>query len=167
MATFEFDKKMGDIEKAELLPDDWYVLRLVKEPNPKPSPNTKKKEGRSEEDGAGDNIILHFRVQHDNPKYHGRPFTKWLGVPNEYDKTHFSNFSGQKLEDEKQERIAAWAAALAGKDVKSLANSKKANFNQGDECSVFICQEKDRRDGHEDDDAKNAIDFNSVPQPLG
>ena len=166
MATFEFNKKIGDIEKAELLPEDWYTLRLVKEPK-NPVPNTKKKNGLSEAEGAGDNIVLNFRVQSDNPKYHGRPFTKWLGVPNNTDEETFSQFTGQRKSDEKLERIALWAAALAGKEIKALGASKKLSFNQGDECLVYICQESDTREGHEDDPPKNAIDFNSVPRPIG
>ena len=165
MATFDFEKKVGDIEKAELLPDDWYVVRLVKEP--KVLPNSKKKNGQTEEDGAGDNLVLALRVQSDNPKWHGRPFTKWLGVPNATDEKTMNEFSGMKKADEKLERIALWAAAFAGKDIKALAKSSKLSFSAGDECLVYINQEIDSREGHEDDDPRNGIDFNSVPRPIG
>lgn len=163
MATFKMNKKIGDIEKPELLPDDWYIVRLVKEP--KLAPNKAKRNGLSEAEGAGDNIVLNFRVQSDNPKWHGRPFTKWLGVPNDADEENYNEYSGMKKSDEKLERIAQWAAALAGKSIDTLTNNKNLEFNSGDECMVYIVQELDNREGHEEE-MTNSIDFNSVPRPV-
>jgi len=164
MATFKFNKPVGDIEQPQLLPDDWYVVRLVKEP--KAMPNSKKKNGLSEAEGAGDNIVLNLRVQNDNPKWHGRPFTKWLGIPSEADEGTTNEWTGMKKSDEKLERIAQWAAAFAGKEITSLAKNKNLEFNSGSECLVYITQEVDGREGHEDE-ITNSIDFNSVPRPLG
>jgi hypothetical protein len=83
MATFETNKALGDIERPELLPGDWYICRIMKEPVLKP--NNKEKQGLSEAEGAGNNLNLFVRVQSENPKWNGRPFFLSLPWPTEHD----------------------------------------------------------------------------------
>ncbi len=162
MATFSFNKKVGEIEKRELLPDDWYLVRIVKEP--KVMPNAKKRNGLSEADGAGDNIVVSLRVQSHNPKYNGRPFTKWLPTPKPSDSENINEFSGLTVEDEKLTRISQWAAAFGGVQVDDLSKKKNLDLDAGTEAQVYIIQQLDGREGHEDD-MVNSIDFNQPPRP--
>jgi hypothetical protein len=161
MTTFNFGKGADDIQQAELLPDDWYRLRIVKPPML--VPNKKKKANMSEEDGARDNIVINFRVTHDNPAWSGRPFTKWLPVPNETDSERFDDFTGMKMDEKLLDVVYKWAAAFnEGKGFEE----KQVDFEPGSEALVYIITQLDNREGHENDDPTNGIDMNGIPKVI-
>jgi hypothetical protein len=158
MTEFEFGKGADDIQQPELLPEDWYLLRIVKPP--KLMPNAKKKNNMSEEDGARDNIVINLRVVHENPAWSGRPLTKWLPVPNSTDDTRFDEFTGMKLDDKLLDTVFKWDAAFNG---GAQAEEGKANFEPGSEAFVYVVQQFDGREGREEE-LVNSIDMNSFPK---
>ncbi|MCW4027943.1 MAG: hypothetical protein NWE76_10740 [Candidatus Bathyarchaeota archaeon] len=163
MATFEMDHAVQDMEKATLLPGDWYVCRIMKEP--KVVPNNKKKAGLSPEEGAGENLRLFVRVQSEERKFHGRAFTLNIPWPGEEDKEEFDAFSGVNMYDVKYDRLRNWSAAFKGKKPDAI-KGKKLSFDPGDEALLYIDDtEYDWRDGHEED-LINSIDvFRMIPRP--
>jgi hypothetical protein len=164
MATFEMDHAVADMEKPTLLPGDWYVCRIMKQP--KIVPNNKKKAGLGPEEGAGDNLRLFLRVQSEERKYHGRAFTLNIPWPGESDKEEFDSFSGVNIYDVKYARIVEWSAAFKGKKAGSI-KGKKVHFDPGDEALCYVDDtEYDWREGHEQE-LINSIDiFRMIPRPV-
>jgi len=152
MTTFEMPKNIDEIQEAVLLEPEWYLVRLVQEPGLED--NKKKKDGASPEDGAGQNIVLRFRVQDENPSLHGRQLTKWLSWPSENDEGKFTN-SGQPMVDWKMENIVLWASVLGGE-----AAGASATFEVGSECYVPVIQEEYQGN------LSNSIDMNTAPKPV-
>ena len=152
MTTFEMPKEVDAIQEATLLEADWHMVRLTQEPTLED--NAKKKAGNSEEDGAGQNIVLRFRVVDDDPTINGRQLTKWLGWPNEGDKERFTN-KGQPMIDAKMETIVTWATVLGG-----TVEGSNISINSGSECHVLVTQEEYKGE------LQNSIDMNAAPKPL-
>lgn len=163
MPTFDVGKPIKDIEeKGELLPDDWYRCRIVKQPLLKP--NAKKRQKLTEEEGARDNIVVNLRVIHENPKWSGRPFIKYLPVGNAYDFTEerIDEFSGTTWGDRFAAAIAHWSQAFGG-----TLKGSKASLDTGAEAMVYITQEYDNRaEEPGEDDLRNVISMNHVPTPI-
>ncbi len=154
---FKLPKNIDDISDGELLPEDYYVMRIMKEPVV--AENAKAREGLSEEDGAGKNVVLSLRVQSDKPEFNGRGFTKYLGIPNKADKNRFNSFTGQSYEDMKMQSLANWSSAFSGAE----ASGKGVSFEAGQEAWVYVAIGKDFRDADKD---ANVLDFNAQPKPL-
>jgi hypothetical protein len=152
MADFEFAKAIDEIQEATPMPPEWYLVRLTQEP--KLEDNAKKKAGKTPEEGAGQNIVLRFRVQDDNPEYHGRSLTKWLPWPSEADEGVFMN-NGQPKADWKMENIVQWCQALGGSP-----DGNRVEFVAGSECYVYVIQQESL-DGSS---IENSIDMNSPPK---
>ena len=164
MATFETGKAVTDIEKPELLPGDWYVCRITKEP--KLAPNNKKKNGLGPEDGGGDNLNLLTRVRHDNPKWNGRSFFPRIPWPSDYDLEVYDEYSGMSIYDTKLQRLVNWSAAFQGKKPEQLKGNKLI-FDSGMEALLYVDDtEYDWRDGHEDELINSVDVFRMIPRPV-
>lgn len=161
MATFESNKSYDDIQQAELLPDDWYVVKIVKQP--KLVPNNKKKAGVSEEDGARDNIVINMRVVHENPLWNGRAFTKWLPHPNTSDGDRPDYLqTGMTMEDSLLDTQRKWAKAFGG---EGAVDGNKISFEPGSEAMIYIEQSFDGREGREEELINN-IPLDMIPRPV-
>ena len=125
MTTLRFAKPIDGIEEPTLLPEDWYVLQVVKPP--KVEDNDKKKKGLSYDQGAGQNLVISLRTISDIPEYSGRAFTLWLPYPSEEDLTNYDG-GGMLKYDRKMERIAEFAdkatgCSAEGEEVTILPNA--------------------------------------------
>lgn len=152
MATFSLGKEKDDLQEPVLLPEDWYTLEITAEVAQEK--NAKWKEGgidlsADQIEGAGENIVIRGRIVSDEPEFNGRPFTKWLPLPNPSDKNQFMN-NGQPKEDWKLEQIYKWVAAFAG-----TVEGSEVSLATGMKAQVYIVQENDRRTG----DLVNSIGF--------
>jgi hypothetical protein len=158
MAEFGLPKDLNDIqEKGALLEPEWYKVRLVKEP--KLQPNKVKKEGGPKEKQR-DNLILSLRVLSDDPSINGRPFIKYLPMPNENDFREMDEFVGVPKGDRMLSSALKWSTAF-GNDC----SDGKLHFNSGQECFVYITQGYDNRvQSPTEDDLRNELDMNSVPR---
>lgn len=152
MAEFELVKAVNEIQEAVPMPPEWYLARLVQEP--KLEDNAKKRAGKTPEEGAGQNIVLRFRIQDDNPEFHGRQLTKWLPWPNDADEGQFMQ-NGQPKVDWKMEQIVVWCEALG-----QTAEGNKVDFVAGSECYVYVVQQESL-DGSS---IENSIDMNTPPK---
>ena len=178
MATFTSAKKLNEIQEVELLPEDWYLVRIVKEP--RTVPNNHKKAGKPVEDGGGMNWQISLRVQHEKPEWHGRPLMISLPLPSAdvYSEDHdepeevgriieecmINTVSGRTIYDEKLERIGRWAAAFAGYDYNEMGDEVNLELSQGQEAMIYVGQGPSFRDP---DKIVNEIDiFNSVPMKV-
>jgi len=153
MPTFELTKRVDEIQEPELLPEDWYLLRITREP--RKEPNKAKREGGPDAEGAGDNLVLDMRVQHEDPAKNGRPFTKYLRWPQEGDDEEF--IGGQTKEDFLTQQIAQVASAFVGYDVEA----DQVEFEAGMEAQFYIVQGVDNRDGVT---PRNEISMNIPPK---
>jgi hypothetical protein len=161
MAEFDLGKSIDEIQqKAALLEPEWYKVRLVKEV--KKEPNKVKKNGGTAENGARDNLVLTLRVVSADPSINGRPFTKWLSMPNHVDFEQFDEYAGIPKGDRMLGNAIKWATAF-GNDC----SDGKLHFEAGQEAFVYIIQEYDNRvESPTEDDLRNAIDMNTVPRTV-
>lgn len=111
MTIIRLPKDIADIQEPEVLPEDYYKLRLIEEPEI--APNKKKAAGGENAPGAGDNLVMSMRVVSDNPEHNGRPFRKWIGLPTETDKTDVMR-SGMTREDSKLKMLARIQHGFSG-----------------------------------------------------
>jgi hypothetical protein len=160
MAEFEIGKNLDEIqEKGTLLEPEWYKVRLVKEP--KSEPNKVKKAGGPKEKQRN-NLVLTLRVVSEDPKINGRPFTKWLPLPNEFDFNEFDQFTGVPKGDRMLSTALKWSIAF-GNDC----SDGKLHFEAGQEAYVYIVQEYDnRKEEPTEDDLRNSIDMNAIPRSV-
>jgi len=155
MGRFTMTKNASDIGGPTHLPEDWYEMEILSEPEI--SPNKKKQRGMTEEEGAGDNLVLTLRVNHEDPSFDGRRFTVWLPWPTERDAGTFSA-SGQTMEDWKLERIVAHAEAFGG----SPAEGDEVEFSVGS-CALFYVVQGFAQDGVT---IRNDIDIRTKPRSV-
>ncbi len=141
MSTFGLTKKASDVEEGINVPEDWYNLEILEEPEK--VQNKKATQGLSEADGAGENIVLNLRLNHEDPRYDGRRFRVWLPYPNETDKTTYG-VGGQTKEDSKLELIIAVYAAFAGLDPTSVEGDE-VEFSLGDKAEFYVTQGLDQQ----------------------
>ena len=111
MTTLQFRKAVEEIEEPTLMPVDWYQVEITEEPDFED--NSKKKKGLSEEEGAGQNLVVNLRTIHDDPEFSGRYFRLWLPWPNESDE-EARDGRGQRKSDSKMKRIAEFVTAFGG-----------------------------------------------------
>ena len=103
MTTFEFKKPISEIEDPELLPKDWYRMRISTKPEIQE--NSKK---------TGENLFLRLKtVMPDDEIFNGRELPLWLSMPTDEDEEKFTN-KGMKVSDEKMKRIVQFAEASGG-----------------------------------------------------
>src|SRR5574343_1209370 len=97
MAEFEIGKNLDEIqEKGALLEEDWYKVRLVKEPKLEPN---KVMKANGPKDKQRKNLVLNLRVVSDDPSINGRPFTRWLSMSNVNDFILIDEFPGVRRGD--------------------------------------------------------------------
>lgn len=156
MPTFKLTKNISDIVEPELIPEDWYTMKITKEP--KFQDNKKKKDGGPDAEGAAVNLVLVLRVQHEDPMIHGRGFTKYLRWPEAKDANEILG-SGQTMEDFLTESIGQVASAFFGMEVEA----DEVEFEVGQEASFYVISEIDNRDGVT---LRNALDINQAPKPV-
>ena len=163
MTTFNMTKKAEDIKEGVPVPEDWYPLEILEEPlPPEECPNKKKQAGASEAEGAGDNIILQLRLNHDDPMYDGRRFRVWLPYPNETDKKTYG-VGGQTKEDSKLELIRDVYAAFAGLNPEDVEGDE-IEFSLGDKAEFYVTHGLDQQ-GAKVIDEVNV--FRNLPRPVG
>lgn len=152
--AFKFPKSVNDIQGATVLVSGYYRARLVAEPVI--ADNKKKRDGLSPADGAGQNLVLKFRIISDDPSENGRAFTKWLPMPREgIDENEVDPFTGQCLLDKKMESIVTWVQAFGG-----TIEEDSFDLRAGGEAAIPIIVED--RDGV----SVNSIDMNAEPKAL-
>ena len=147
MAQFTLPKNTSDITEPVLLPEDWHILRIVKEPILKEN-NAK----------TGHNIVLQLRVQSDDPTFNGRPFTMWLPMPKAEDATNIMQ-SGMTIEDWKIQQITKIVEAFTGTPVEG----NEFEMEVGQEAQFFI-KTAPSQDGQR---LVNEIDRYQDPLPVG
>lgn len=158
MAIFSLDKNFEDVQEAQLLPEDWYVMEILEEPQQ--APNKAMKEGGPQADKAGYNIVLRLRTVSEVPEYSGRVLTVWLSLPNDSDKGEY--IQGQSKEDWKLERIAKVAAAFKGLDNWKELEGDEISLEKGMQARFYIVQTL----GLDGTTARNEVDLmNTAPQP--
>lgn len=164
MATFEIGIGKEDIQEAQLMPEDWYLWELTRDPYEGKNAAWKEVgENLSFDDAyalnekAGKNIILNGKIISDVPEFNGRTFTKWLSLPNKFDEGLWMN-NGQPKGDWKAEQIYLWLEALQGE-----AEGTKVNFVKGQKCYVYIEQGPDQSG----ENTINQIGMNNAPRPVG
>ena len=158
MAEFGLPKSIDEIqEKGALLEPEWYKVRLTKEPKAVPN-KVKKANGPKEQ--ARDNLVLSLRVVSEDPSVNGRPFTKYLPMPNNNDFEIMDEFVGIPKGDRMLGTALKWSTAF-GNDC----SDGKLHFNAGQEAYVYIIQEYDNRvESPTEDDLRNSIDMNALPR---
>ena len=161
MAEFGLPKSIDDIqERGALLEPEWYRVRLIKEP--KLVPNKVKKAG-GPKDQARDNLVLGLRVLSEDPSINGRPFTKYLPMPNDNDFEVMDEFLGIPKGDRMLGTALKWSIAF-GNDC----SDGKLHFDAGQEAYIYIIQEYDNRvESPTEDDLRNSIDMNALPRATG
>jgi len=102
MTTFEFNKRIDEIEEPVLLPEDWYPFRISEEP-----------ELAENKAKTGKNLVIRLECISDNPIYKGRIFTIWLAWPSVEDSSSYTA-RGENLYDLKMRRIAGFVEAFEG-----------------------------------------------------
>ena len=155
MPTFQLTKKISDIVEPVLLPDDWYTLRIVKQPQTKE--NAALREGGANAPGAGEQIVVNTRVQSETPDQHGRPFTLFLPLPNENDEGEFTA-RGQTKTDFKIDWIGQVASAFNGYEVES----DEVDFEMGQEAQFYVNTRINDRSG----EPENQVDRFTPPRPV-
>jgi len=134
MPVFDTGKDLDDIQEPELLPEEWYSMEIIDEPER--AMNKKMKEGGADAEGAGYNIVLKLEVIYpDAPQYNGRKFTLWLSMPVEGDEDRFTA-AGQTIEDFKLDQIKKVAQGFAGKEI----SGSEVEFNKGMKADFYVKQ---------------------------
>lgn len=151
--AFKFPKSVSEISSGSVLVPGYYRARLVKEPVIQD--NRKKKDGLSEAEGAGQNLILKLRLISDDPTENGRAFTKYLPMPRDCDADEVDAFTGQPIIDRKMEAIVQWVEAFGG-----TIDEDEFDLTAGGEAAIPIVIEQ--RDGQD----TNSVDFNAPPKSL-
>lgn len=160
MAEFELGKAIDDIqEKGALLEAEWYKVRLTKEPKREPN-KVKKANGPKEK--SRDNLILRLRVVSEDPTINGRPFTKYLPMPNNFDFEAIDEIFGVPKGDRMLSTALKWSVAF-GNDC----SDGKLHFDAGQEAYIYITQGYDNRvESPTEDDLRNEIDMNAIPRSV-
>jgi len=159
MAVFSVGKDFSEVQEAQLMPEDWYVMEISAEPEQ--ASNKAMKDGGPDAPKAGFNIVVKLKSLSEDAEFSGRPFTIWLSLPNTTDEGEFIN--GQDKVDWKLEKIAKIAAAFNGiADWKQLAGDE-INLAQGMRAKCYVTQGI----GMDGQTPRNDIDtMNMTPQPV-
>jgi hypothetical protein len=160
MSVLTLPKAFDDVQGANLLPKDWYVLKIVSDPTVEDNANAKAAAKGEKHDAqkVGQNYVIKMRVESDNPTYNGRPFTKYLSLPTEADKDRQMP-NGQTVEDWKMEQIRICAEAFAGQPI---AGGNEVAFEVGMRAAFYVGEELDRNET----EMVNVLDMNTPPKPL-
>lgn len=121
--TFAFNKPMDEVAPPVILPKDWYDVVITKEPVIRPNATLKEAVGEhpsdemiaavlEQDEKAGFNLVVEFKVEHPDERFNGMTFTIWLGWPSVADENRWSR--GQKKSDSKMLRIADLVEKFGG-----------------------------------------------------
>jgi len=153
---FDLPKAMDDVAEPEPLPEDWYELRIIEEPEVAPN-RAMQDRGPADQD-ARMNIVLSCEVVNaPDESFNGRPFRIYLSMPNSNDAERRTKL-GQTYEDLFISRIKAHHEAFGGGE----ATGSKANFEKGQSAMFYIIQEL----GQDGITIRNNVDINSKPRPI-
>jgi len=150
MTTFSFKKPIEDIEEPTLLPEDWYAFRIEGK-GMSVQDNQAKKDGKSEEEGAGSTFAGFLSVTNDVPENNGRQLPLWLSWPSDEDENRRTR-DGMKVYDAKMKRIVEFVEAFRG-DV----DGADVSVDSGAIGSAYVIQKMNRAGT----DLENAIDIYS------
>lgn len=161
MATFNVGKGKDDIQKGVLLPEDWYLMKITREPYQDKNSAWKEageslpfQEAIKINSKAGENIVVNLKVESDVPEFDGRPFTKWLSLPNPSDESKYMN-DGQPKADWKAEWIHAYVEAFGGS-----SDGGEVSLGEGQVALIYVVQEIDNRTNEN----INSISMNVKPR---
>lgn len=164
----ELPKQMTDIERPLPLEEDWYLMKVVKQPVVQP--NKKKRDGLAYDEGAGQNLVLRLRVVSDDKTINGRAFTKWVPWPvngdgdplgpddGDGDADHYDEYSGMLIVDRKMQDLGRIAAALKGVDE---GEASPLDIAVGDQAYFYVVQQPSFRNPEE---MEATIDINQFPK---
>ena len=187
MSNLRLSKSFDEVTETILLEEDWYNMRLVKEPAVLPNgalkewmKNNGKGTGGDPEDivnqlytyadeaagyqnekeqYASLNWVLFLRVIHEDPMINGRAFRVYLPIPNKADAKRTTQ-QGQLIEDFKMERIKTHLEAFAGREIDGSTDS--AELAPGDMASFYVVT----RHNEYFDREENSIDIGTDPMPV-
>lgn len=158
MTLITMPKSLDEVQDAEALLEDWYLMRISGEPQVLPN---KKKKADPTQEGAGDNLVINMRVQSDNPEANGRTFTVWVMIPTEEDNSRMTG-QGQSFTDWKMGKFQAIAEAFNGGPLEGGADS--FDFQAGMEAHFWVNRVPKAGGGYEnpllDIDAKPPLPAN-------
>ncbi len=155
MSTVTFGKRVDDIEEPILLPEDWYPMEVLKEPEVMIN---KAKKDDPEAENAGDNWVVSMKTVDCEEEFAGREMAVFLGIPNEKDKYKFTR-DGQRIYDKKMQNIVNFAEAFGG-----TIGEDDATLNAGALGRVYVLQGPNRISG----EMENSIDiFNAGYKTYG
>jgi hypothetical protein len=167
MATFNVGIGKDDVQEGVLLPEDWYTMKITREPYQDKNSHWK---GAGEKlpfdqaseinPKAGENIVVNLTVVSEIPEFSGRSFTKWLPLPNPNDENLYMN-DGQPKADWKAGVIHKWVEEFGG-----VSEGAEVSLSEAQEALVYVTQEIDNRDGS-DGSTVNTISMNVHPRGIG
>jgi hypothetical protein len=146
MATFVMPKSVDDVQEGELLPEDWYVCRISKEPTLEKNKALVALEkgeiqpGDPKAEKVGHNIVIQVRTVSDIPEHNGRMFTIWLPTPSDGDDNRYDG-RGQTYLDSKLARIGEFASAFAG---GASVEGSDVDFYEGQMAQLYVIQQLDQ-----------------------
>jgi len=139
MTTFKFDKSISEIEDPELLPKDWYKMRISTKPEIQE--NSKK---------TGQNLFLRLKVvMPEEEMFDGRELPLWLSMPTEEDETRYDS-KGAKVSDSKMKRIVQFAECSGG-----AADEDEFDISEGSTVYCYV----DKRLDQGGQDMENSINI--------
>jgi hypothetical protein len=163
MTVLNLPKTFGEVQEASLLNEDWYLMRVVEEPKVEPNAqNRAQAKGEPHDpEKVGHNFVIKLKIEADDPMINGRPFTKYLSLPNDHDSSRFHPLTGQDMVDWKLEQIRKWGEAFAGQPIAD--DSAEISVAEGDRAYIFVSTAPDFRSGED----RNELDMNKDPKPVG
>lgn len=137
IGMLEFGKDIDDIEKPQLLPEDFYLFEVSGTPK---TVKNKEMERNPSSEKAGFNWVVPLRtIGSESPQFNGRMFTAYLPLPRPEDKEEYDG-RGQKIYDAKMDRIAKFIKAAGGQIA-----GKTAMLAPGSKIGLHIVQQVNPR----------------------
>lgn len=177
-SVLNMPKSFDDVAQPEPMPEDWYTMRLMKDPEVLPNAvlkkymadtGTKSAEEALEsairanyqgEDGKtpGLNWVLSLRTVHDMAELSGRSFRRYLPLPNALDKERYTA-NGQTFEDWKMENILGEVEAFTG----APPAGDQVTLEAGQVAMYYVKVRYNEQRGRNE----NEIDINMAPRNAG
>jgi len=153
MFTVTLPKNVEDISEPVPLPEGWYTLQIIDEPEM--AANRAMSDRGPGDVDARTNIVIKCAVVSDDENINGRPFILYLSMPNANDATRRTKL-GQTYEDLFSVRIADYAEAFGG----SRPVGDEVGFSVGQRALFYIVQEL----GQDGSTIRNSVSFNTKPR---
>ena len=158
MAVFSVGKDFSEVQEAQLMPEDWYLMEISVEPTQEP--NEAMRNLGPDAEKAGFSIMVKMKSLAEEAEFAGRPFTIWLSLPNATDEGLFVN--GQPKVDWKLEKIAQVTAAFAGVEDWKTLQGDEVELGVGMRARFYVTQGLSR-DGQRTINEINLMNF--APRP--